>query len=89
MLCEGLANEQNVRCGGFEMKLCNLRRDFEIEVRSSQLVTLVEGVLTGTETDCSYVIRTLHDHFSTSNVLCIMPADVLLLSFMLLQVNIF
>lgn len=61
-------------------------RDFENEVRSSQLVTLIEGVLTGTESDRNYVIRTLHDQYSTGNVMSISSADVLLLCFLLFQV---
>lgn len=71
ILIGGLSIESNVR-------------DFEIAAKSSQLVTLLEGVLTGAETDVTYVMRSVHDHLLANSPTS--PSEVLILAVQLLQV---
>ena len=57
---------------------------FDDIMKSSQLVTHLEGLLSGAEADVDEVIRTIHEIvFATSSI---SPSEVLILAFQLLQV---
>jgi hypothetical protein len=59
-------------------------KDFETSARGSQIITLIEGILTGTETDVQYVVKSVHEHLISST--SISSPEVLLLGAVLLQV---
>lgn len=74
--------------------LCNLiengiaseisAKDFDATVRGSQLVTYLEGLLSGAESDIDDVVSTMHDMVMASA--CVLPSEVFVLAFYLLQV---
>eukprot|EP01041_Mallomonas_annulata_P004581 gene4581-9106_t len=59
-------------------------RDFETTLRGSLLVTMVEGVLIGAETDTEGVGRSLHEYIITCGA--VTSAEVLVLAFQVSQV---
>ena len=62
----------------------NSVRDFDRAMKSSQLVTHMEGLLSGAETDVKAVVLAIHDMIMASP--SISPSEVLVLAFQLLQV---
>ena len=59
-------------------------REFDSSSRESQLTTLLEGVLNGTESDNDYVLRSIHDIILNSA--SVVPSELLILALELLQV---
>jgi hypothetical protein len=60
-------------------------KDFENAVKGSQLITLLEGLLTGAETDIEYVSRAVHEHLVATSTA--ESSEVLVLAFQVLQVS--
>lgn len=60
-------------------------KDLEASARGSQIITLIEGILTGAESDVQYVVKSVHEHLISSMSIC--SSEVLVLGAVLLQVT--
>lgn len=71
VICGSLAVDANVK-------------EFDSVLRGSQLLSLVEGLFSGSDLNVDSVVRSIHEHLLTLS--CITPSDLLIFSFALLQV---
>ena len=72
----------NLICGSLSME-SNLK-DFEDSLSSSQLLSIIEALLSGTESDVNYTIISIHEQIMSSA--SIKPSEVIALSVHLLQI---
>ncbi len=72
----------NLICGSLSIE-SNLK-DFEDSLSSSQLISIIEALLSGTESDVNYTIISIHEQIMSST--SIKPSEVVALSVHLLQI---